>query len=92
MEAHISDIVKSLRGRDGGLPMLVVGEEDEYLLLANGKNRRFERPKRKKRKHTEFCSPCDDWTRNKLRETGRLSNNDIRKAIALFTAERIDSN
>lgn len=92
MEAHISDIVISLRGRDSGLPMLVVGEEGAYLLLANGKNRRFERPKRKKRRHTEFRTHCDDWTRDKLRETGKLSNSDVRKAIALCAAENIDSN
>ena len=70
--------------------MLVVGEEGKFLLLANGKNRRFERPKRKKRRHTEYRAPCDGWTREKLLGTGRLSNNDVRKALALYAAD-IDS-
>lgn len=89
-DARISDIVVPLCGRDSGRPMLVVGTSAGYLLLANGKNRRFERPKRKKRRHTEYRAPCDDWTREKLLTTGRLSNNDVRKALALY-AENIDS-
>ena len=89
-DARISDIVVPLCGRDSGRLMLVVGEEGRYLLLANGKNRRFERPKRKKRRHTEYRAPCDGWTREKLLGTGRLSNNDVRKALALYAAD-IDS-
>ena len=87
---QVSDIVVPLCGRDSGMPMLVVGAEGESLFLANGKHRRFERPKRKKRRHTEYRAPCDDWTRDKLRSTGRLSNNDVRRALALY-AENIDS-
>ncbi|MCI8880828.1 MAG: hypothetical protein HFH27_08160 [Clostridiaceae bacterium] len=89
-DARISDIVVPLCGRDSGRLMLVVGEEGKFLLLANGKNRRFERPKRKKRRHTEYRAPCDGWTREKLLGTGRLSNNDVRKALALYAAD-IDS-
>ncbi|RKJ79540.1 hypothetical protein D7X33_07585 [Butyricicoccus sp. 1XD8-22] len=89
-DAQISDIVVPLCGRDSGRLMLVVGEEGKFLLLANGKNRRFERPKRKKRRHTEYRAPCDGWTREKLLGTGRLSNNDVRKALALYAAD-IDS-
>ena len=87
---QVSDIVVPLGGRDSGMPMLVVGTEGESLFLANGKHRRFERPKRKKRRHTEYRAPCDDWTRDKRRSTGRLSNNDVRRALALY-AENIDS-
>ena len=89
-DARISDIVVPLCGRDSGRLMLVVGEEGKFLLLANGNNRRFERPKRKKRRHTEYRAPCDGWTREKLLGTGRLSNNDVRKALALYAAD-IDS-
>lgn len=88
---EVSDIVVSRCGRDSGMPMLVVGQEgDSILFLANGKHRRFERPKRKKRKHIEYRAACDNWTRDKLRSTGRLSNSDVRKALALY-AGNIDS-
>ncbi len=36
-ETHTADIVLSLTGRDKGLLMLVVAEEGDFLLLANGR-------------------------------------------------------
>lgn len=77
----------SLSGRDAGRLMLVLGEEDGYLLLADGKARRAERPKRKKRRHTRHEGTCDEWTRRRLAENGRLTNSEIRKALALWTGE-----
>ena len=44
--ARLSDIVLSLTGRDRGQLMLVVAEEGDFLLLANGRARRAENPKR----------------------------------------------
>lgn len=87
-EAHIADIVLPLSGRDKGLLMLVLAEEGDFLLLANGRVRRSEKPKRKRRKHTSRMGECDDWTRRKLLETGRLTNSDIRRALSLWTGEQ----
>ena len=70
--ARLSDIVLSLTGRDKGELMLVVAEEGDFLLLANGRARRAENPKRK---------------REKLEEGGRLTNSEIRKALALWTGD-----
>ena len=71
-ETHTADIVLSLTGRDKGQLMLVVAEEGDFLLLANGRARRAESPKRKRRK---------------LLDNGRLNNSDIRKALALWTGD-----
>ena len=37
VEAHTADIVLSLTGRDKGRLMLVMAEEGDFLLLANGR-------------------------------------------------------
>lgn len=87
MESHKSDIVLSCKGRDKGMLLLVVDEDETCLYLANGKQRRAEKPKRKKRIHTRRQGACDDRTREKLLTTGRLSNSDIRKALALWAGE-----
>lgn len=87
MESHKSDIVLSLKGRDKGMLLLVIDEDGENLYLANGRQRRAENPKRKKRRHVSHQGICDAWTREKLLRTGRLSNSDIRKALALWTGE-----
>lgn len=86
-ELQASDIVLSLTGRDKGQLMLVVAEEGDFLLLANGRARRAESPKRKRRKHVSRQGVCDEKTRRKLLESGRLTNSDIRKALALWTGD-----
>lgn len=80
----VSDIVLSLAGRDKGMHFIVLREEGQWLWLANGKARRAECPKRKKRKHTVQLGRCDDWTCSRIQETGRLSNSEIRKALAAW--------
>lgn len=87
MKSHVSDIVLSLSGRDQGMTMMVVREDETYLWLANGKGRRAESPKRKKRKHTAHQGPCDEWTRERMFANGRLSNSEIRKALALWAGD-----
>ena len=82
-EIRTADIVLSLTGRDRGQLMLVVAEEGDFLLLANGRARRAENPKRKRRKHVSLQGPCDERTRLKLQSESRLTNSEIRKALAL---------
>lgn len=88
MCSHVSDLVISLAGRDRDEVMLVVREEEDFLWLANGKLRRAEAPKRKKRKHTAFIAHCDARTREKLLTAGRLTNSDIRKALSIWAGEK----
>ena len=51
MEIGKSDIVRSIAGRDQGKLFYVIETDGAYVLVANGKERRLERPKRKKLKH-----------------------------------------
>ena len=46
-----SDIVKSVAGRDAGSLFFVLATEGDFLLLADGKRRRVENPKRKRLRH-----------------------------------------
>ena len=86
-QPHAADSVLSLTGRDKGLLMLVTAEEGDFLLLANGRARRAENPKRKREKHVSRQGACDERTRLKLEEGGRLTNSEIRKALALWTGD-----
>ena len=90
MQSHVSDIVLSLSGRDKDKIMLVIDEDDEILYLANGKERKAEKPKRKKRKNTAFMANCDEWTKQRLFVNGRLTNSEIRKALANFKQDAPD--
>ena len=52
MDIARSNIVKSIAGRDAGSLFFVLATEGDFLLLADGKRRRVETPKRKRRKKT----------------------------------------
>ena len=51
MDVSRSDLVQSVAGRDKGMLFYVIDTDGVYVSLANGKERRVERPKRKKEKH-----------------------------------------
>ena len=82
MDINLSDIVISLSGRDKGSLFMVVAADDEFLMLADGKTRRVERAKRKKRKHALFVCQSDTRAAIKARGGERLSNSELRRAIA----------
>lgn len=82
MDIARSDIVKSIAGRDKGKLFFVLGTEGEFLLLADGKSRRLERPKRKKRKHVVFQARFACRTTEKIRGGERLTNSELRKTLA----------
>lgn len=54
MDIARSNIVKSIAGRDAGSLFFVLATEGDFLLLADGRRRRVESPKRKRRKHVEL--------------------------------------
>ena len=58
MDIVRADIVKSTAGRDKGKYFFVLAEEEEFLLLADGKTRKLERPKRKNPRHLR---PTQEW-------------------------------
>ena len=87
MDIAKSNIVRSVAGRDAGSLFFVLAAEGDFLLLADGKQRRLESPKRKRRKHVSLQGPCDERTRLKLQSESRLTNREIRKALALWTGD-----
>ena len=48
---EVGTVVRSLAGRDKGYLLCVVGEENGYVLVADGKERPLEHPKRKNPNH-----------------------------------------
>lgn len=81
-----SDIVKSLNGRDEGKCFFVLGVEEEFVLLADGKGRRIEKPKHKKLKHVQFVSKSDCRVSEKIRNNEKITNSDLRRALAEYNA------
>ena len=84
MDIARSDIVKATAGRDKDKLFFVLETEGEFLLLADGKTRKLESPKRKKQKHTAFVGHCDYRVAEKIRSGDKITNSELRRALAAF--------
>ena len=83
----IADIVTSINGRDAGKHFIVTGTQDEYSLIADGKGRRYEKPKRKKNKHLKYEDKSGGFIAEKLTGGEKVTNNELRRALAAYAAE-----
>mgnify|MGYP004564953511 FL=1 len=85
MDIVKSNIVKSTAGRDEGDLFFVLDIQEEFLLLADGKRRRVENPKRKKRKHVTLVGESHSVVAEKIRSSEKITNSELRKALAACT-------
>jgi len=88
MEISKADIVISINGRDADKRFLVVEIQDEYAMIADGKGRRLEKPKRKKNKHLKFESKAAGPIAEKLIKGEKVTNNELRRTLAAYAADK----
>ncbi len=82
MSIERADTVRSVRGRDKSEVFYVLTVEDEYAFIVNGRDRRLEKPKKKKLKHIEFLRRAGDRVSQKLLSGEKVTNSEIRRALA----------
>ena len=87
MEIAKSDIVRSDAGRDRGKIFIVLAVEGEYLLLADGKGRRVEAPKRKRRRHVLFVAADESRLADKIKRSEKITNSELRRTLAAYRGE-----
>ena len=87
MEIAKSNIIRSDAGRDKGKLFVVLAVEGEFLLLADGKSRKVENPKRKKRRHVLFVSAEETRLADKLKRGEKITNSELRRTLAIFREE-----
>ena len=83
----VSDVVISTAGRDCGSLFYVIGIEEAYLLLSDGRGRTLEKPKRKKRKHTKTILRSETRVAAKLRCGDKVLNSELRRDLAFLSRE-----
>ena len=82
MEADKSSLIVSKAGRDKGQLFYVIDTDEQYVYLADGKSRRLEKPKRKKRKHVEQVPRTESRIAEKIRNGEKVLNSELRKELA----------
>ena len=88
---NIADVVLSTAGRDQGELFYVVGTDPVYLMLANGKDRTLDKPKRKKRKHIQKVLRSETRVAEKLMRGDKVLNSELRRDLA-FLANQMPAN
>lgn len=82
-----AQIVRSLAGHDQGSLLCVMDTDGEFLLVADGKTRKVEHPKRKRAKHVELVGTFDHPTIEKFRAGYPVGNQELRRALAALRDE-----
>lgn len=77
----LGQIVFSKCGRDKARPFIVISIEEEYVHLIDGKLRKVELPKLKKKKHIQPTNTTLQWIKQKIIEGTPLTDSDVRKGI-----------
>ena len=85
-------IVLSLSGRDAKRLFVIISALDEetqgaYVMIADGRLRRIENPKKKKIKHLKVLGSVSPETARLIR-SGELTNSGIRNAINKFKDDK----
>ena len=87
----ISDVVVSTAGRDQGQLFYVIDEDPVYLVLANGKDRTLDKPKRKKRRHVQKVLRSETRVAAKILSGDKVLNSELRRDLA-FHAKEMQAN
>ena len=87
----IADVVVATAGREKGQWYYVVAADDEFLYLANGKDRSLEQPKRKKRKHAKKVLRSETRVAVKLRAGDKVLSSELRRDLA-YLSQNTQSN
>lgn len=76
MEAKIGMIVRSAAGHDKGNFLVITAVEGDFAFIADGKERKLEKPKKKRLKHLKLT--------NTVIDTDNLTDKGLRKIISAF--------
>ncbi len=88
MDVQKADVVRSMAGRDKGRLFFVLETADGFALLADGKIRKLEKPKRKKTKHIRLEAQGGLETGSRLLAGAPVTNREIRQALAKYAAQK----
>ena len=84
MDLTRGDVVRSLAGRDKGRLFFVLACDGQYAILADGRMRKLETPKRKKLRHVQAVSRPGTPVAEKLLSGDRVLNSELRKELAIL--------
>ena len=87
---QLGSVVLSRAGHNNGRYFVVVGQaDDEHVLIADGRLRKVESPKKKKLKHLTPKPACMSEIQIKLRQGGKLKGSRSATGAEAFSFKRL---
>ena len=83
------DIVISTAGREKDNCFVVVGLQDNFALICDGKNRKIDKPKKKKVKHISSVIGHCDFVAEMLLKGENVANKDVRKMLKPYAEHNL---
>ena len=80
MEWETGRVVLAIAGRDKGKFFVVLGYDNQQVLIADGKSRKIENPKYKNEKHLQA-------TRTVVPASSLATNREVKKALRSFLSQ-----
>ena len=81
-EEALGRLVRSRAGHDRGTLLVIVGiADEEHVLVADGRLRTLEKPKKKKLRHLEVGKCFSEELQKKLASSSPVQNAELRKFI-----------
>lgn len=76
---RIGELVQSAAGHDKSKYFIVTALDDEFVYLCDGKSRKADKPKKKKRKHVKKTGLFCGWA---AESPEKINNTSVRKAVS----------
>ena len=86
-DVTISDLVVSTAGRDQGKLYCCLSNDGRFVMLANGKDRTLDKPKRKSLRHVRKVLRSETRVAEKLRAGDKVLNSELRRDLAYLSRE-----
>lgn len=80
-ELKIGGLARSRAGRDKDELYVIIGRDETYVYLCDGRSHPLEKPKRKNPKHLALEAWYDERFAVKLTQAGKVRNEEIRTLI-----------
>lgn len=80
----VGSVCLSVAGHDKGRAFVVVAIESDFAYLVNGKDRKKQKPKKKKIKHLKLLSVCDNDFAERLLNGEEVANETFRKMTSRY--------
>lgn len=84
IDYELGQVVKSTAGHDCGKNFIVINMDEKYLYLVDGRRRRIESMKKKKKKHIQITHQVAEVIANRLQHGEKITNADIRNSLKNF--------